>query len=66
MPRPARSFYQQLLSEFEGPAEAECFKIAGKKGRPFRGTCSLLEYLWPSVFGEEALLNPKHTMIHGG
>eukprot|EP00966_Prymnesium_polylepis_P292889 6764716-Prymnesium_polylepis.2 len=59
------SFYRELLGYFEGPPEQECFKAYDKaKPRAFRGTCGLLEWLWPSLLGEDTLLNPKHTMIN--
>ena len=31
--------------------------------RPQRGTCLLLEYLWPSILGEPPILDPRRTMI---
>ena len=58
-----RSFYAAVLREFEVSPSEECFRItAGPKARPFRGTCALLEYLWPSVFGEAPVLHPLRTM----
>ena len=68
-------FYRGLLSEFQGPAAKECFKVPGKvamgaadaeqptlTSRAFRGTCALFEYLWPSIFGEAAIVDPSHVM----
>ena len=70
-----RSFYAGLLSEFEAAPENECYVVPGKRAigaheteqaalmrRPFRGTCALMEYLWPITFGEKALLDRTHTM----
>lgn len=58
------SFYEDLLAEFNRPSDVECFKLYGPKGRPYRGTCALLEYMWPAIFGEAAELDPAHTMRH--
>lgn len=59
------SFYRNLLDEFEGPAEDECFSVdrMSLKSRPFRGTCALFEFLWPSLLGEDTALDPRRTMI---
>jgi len=59
----SRSWYARLLSTFDGPPEQECFQVTwGKKARPFRGTCSLLEFLWPVIMGEGNILDPSRTM----
>ena len=73
-----RSFYRGLLAEFERRPEDECYRTLGKRAngaaeaeqaglmaRPFRGTCAMLEYLWPMIFGEASLLDPTHAMSGG-
>ena len=56
------SFYRGLLGEFEVDTDKECHRIFGPKQRPFRGTCALLEYMWPVVMGEEPVLRVGKTM----
>lgn len=59
--RPLR-FYEGLLREFDGEGGGECHRTGGTKGRPYRATCAMLEYLWPMLMGESNLLDPTHTM----
>ena len=56
------SFYRGLLTEFEIDPAKECHRVAGPKGRPFRGTCALLEYMWPTIMGEDPVLKAGKTM----
>mmetsp|Transcript_33981 Transcript_33981/g.89380 ORF Transcript_33981/g.89380 Transcript_33981/m.89380 type:complete len:177 (-) Transcript_33981:323-853(-) len=69
------AFYRGILAEFSGSPSKECHRVPGKpvmnaakheqavlQSRPFRGTCALLEYLWPQIFGEAPMLDVTHTM----
>jgi len=67
------SLYEALLEEFETNETEACFShvpTAGAKGskgaaghhRPHRGTCGMLEYMWPTVLGEPPVLDPRKTM----
>jgi hypothetical protein len=64
------TFYEGLLREFDGADETACFRIespapaldAPHRARPHRGTCALFEYLWPTIFGEPPVLDPRRTM----
>ena len=70
-----KTFYTGLLGEFNIPPDKECLSIMGRKvmgaadeeqqvlmNRPFRGTCALFEYLWPSIFGEAPLVSWYNVM----
>mmetsp|Transcript_15686 Transcript_15686/g.40516 ORF Transcript_15686/g.40516 Transcript_15686/m.40516 type:complete len:133 (+) Transcript_15686:37-435(+) len=76
--RRPREFYERLLSEFEGEDAGACFRMPSPppaggalapgssrlspRTRTHRGTCMLLEFLWPTVFGEPPVLDPRRTM----
>ena len=63
-----RSFWQGLRSEFDVAETKVCFPSRGLRGgaRMGRGTCSLFEFMWPSLMGESTILSPHATMSGRG
>ena len=72
----SQTFYEKLLADFEIDDADACFRVPTaversgaerrsppQRVRPHRGTCLLLEYLWPSILGEPPILDPRRTMI---
>lgn len=56
--------YEALLREFEPSLIDSCFATDphGPKSRPGRGTCALMEFLWPTIMGEPPVVDTRRTM----
>ena len=54
--------YERLLASFERDDAQSCYHVGGPKGRPHRGTCAVLEFLWPTMLGEAPILDTRRTM----
>ena len=53
------ALYDGLLAEFERDDSQACYRVGGKKARPHRGTCALLEFLWPT----SEMKSPRSSLL---